>query len=238
MKRFAKWYWYTFEENPFPIIIGILVAFIALFFSCTIKYSTNETYYEIATQNMMTTNVKSDVDCLCSYPGCLNKAEKVVKSGNCAIEHDEDKAQKAVEMLLTIPNKAGFGIKTNNFTYRDKSTGVRIDNVTFIIPQADGSFRVENRKEYTETTHYGDAINATAVYLDGAYCNSHVNRAKEILCIELEDLFLHSFGYWLLDNMILSLIITVISVGISFGLYKLFERMVFPKATMPINQEQ
>lgn len=120
----------------------------------------------------------------CQLPICNNRATKKLSFRNY-----DTVVKGAYDKILAIDNSANLSIKTNSFTYAPDEKRYVYDSGVYIVPQGDGSFKLENRTYKYEYTTKGKASTTQYVDIYGYYCDEHAQASKITFMKEVKDQF-------------------------------------------------
>ena len=127
----------------------------------------------INTQNTNDYNFLHE-EILCQYPSCNNEAEKTITF----------KAFSSVDgykEVLGFANSADFNVRSDSFSYTPTKTQTHYDKGTYLVPQKDGSYKLENRTYKYEYETKGKTTHTSYVEISGDYCKEHYSEALSSL---------------------------------------------------------
>ena len=164
-------------------------------------------------------------DHTCFYPDCSKNAEEKCKTQSLYLHiYDE-----SLVLLEKLPNKANFKKCSDSFTYTEKEDHVVYDEGTYLVPQSDGSFKVDKRKDKYVVQVDGATNTMEYIYYEGMYCNEHAEIARNIWTEEVESVFITNNPDFYIRKygLVLVFLITpilMLPLLVCFGIYKLFAR--------------
>lgn len=130
----------------------------------------------------------------CYYPECNSQASYIVQTDSLydGIE-DVDEARK---LLAKMENKAGLISGADSFNYTEKIKQTYTEKGTYLVPQSDGSFKLENRKNDYEYYVNGDTKHVSFSQYSGCYCDEHYLIAQSTWNQEVKETFItKNFSY-------------------------------------------
>ena len=112
----------------------------------------------------------------CQYHDCTNTADAHIRLS----------VYSALKRVLSFDNNADLSVSTESFTYTPTEKRIGRDSATYLVPQGDGSYKVEKRSYLYEYETKGKSGTYTYVQFDGFYCGEHADTAKETLKQDLK----------------------------------------------------
>lgn len=192
---------YKYDLSDFVkvgVAIGIALAFISLIYWLiftftdstvyTFSYSEAKELYEESSVSFGEENYPS-----CDFPGCDETAYKKLYLDPMY----PDIVPKGIQVFSKMPNKAGFKFNPGSFTYTEKNEHTVYDEGTYLVPQGDGSFRIEVRKDKYVVHTKGATKTVSSITYEGNYCDTHLDEARRIWYEEIEEIFItKNIGYY------------------------------------------
>ena len=154
----------------------------------------------------------------CDFPGCNEKAHAKVYLDPLYT----DIVPEGIDLLSTIPNKAGFKIKTNSISYREKREETVYDKGAYLVPQGDGSFRIDVRNDKYVIEVDGESKTLESLSYEGFYCQAHSAEAEQIWLEEVDAVFknigyyIFNYGFWI---SFAAMPVAVLLGSVAFGIY-------------------
>ena len=180
------------------VAIGIALTFISLIYWLiftttdstiyTFTYKEAQELYEDSSIGLFETDYPQ-----CDFPECDSVAHKKLYLDPLF----SNIVPKGIEVFSNMPNKAGFKFCPDSFTYTEKNEHTVYDKGTYLVPQGDGSFRIEVKNDkYVVHTNGGTKTLSTISY-EGNYCDTHLDKARSIWYEEIEEIFkTKNVGYY------------------------------------------
>ena len=213
------------------ILIFLIVVTVILSFWWFVYSISNTTIYKVeyeAAQRLRSQKIISydgTPNGQCNYPECTQEAVERVYLEDVY----PDIMPKGVDLLMKLPNKAGFQLISDSFTYTEKKEHTIYDTNTYLIPQGDGRIRIETKtdKFIVHTNNGRKTVNY--ISYEGHYCSEHSAVAYSTWHTEVEETFItknpgyyfYEYGIW---ASFLLLGITAIWLGVC---YKAFWKKIF-----------
>ena len=178
--------------------IGVALAFCSLIYWViftvtdstvyTFTYERSKTLYEESSVGFQETDYPS-----CDFPGCDDVAYKRLYLDPMYT----DIVPKGIEVFSRMPNKAGFKFCPDSFSYTEKNEHTVYDTGTYLVPQNDGSFRIEVKNDKYVVHTNGATKTISTITYEGNYCDNHLSEARRIWCEEMDEIFkTKNFGYY------------------------------------------
>lgn len=123
----------------------------------------------------------NEADEVCQYPGCSNASQTKIELKEYRAFGWLDVCKK----VLAIENAADFNVISDSFTYAPDVKQTHYDEGTYLVPQGDGSLKVENRTYKYEYTTKGKSKTTEFVEVNGCYCADHAELARATLKKEI-----------------------------------------------------
>ncbi len=143
-------------------------------------------------------------DEVCQYEGCEEKADK--RFYNLIFS-------SAAEKVLQFENKANFTVEADSFSYTPTKKKVSVEKGTYLVPQGDGSLKVEKRTYLNEYEIAGSkSITTTKVQISGFYCEKHAKIAEEIFKQEMRTVMIENNPLHRICVTILPIVFAVIGI--------------------------
>ena len=200
---------YKYDLSDFVKVgaaIGIALAFISLIYWLiftvtdstvyTFTYDEAQELYEDSSVSFGETEYPS-----CDFPECDGVAYKKLYL-DPLYSHI---VPKGIEVFSKMPNKAGFKFCPGSFSYTEKNEHTVYDKGTYLVPQGDGSFRIEVRNDKYVVHTNGATKTVSTITYEGNYCDAHLSEARQIWYEEIEEIFktknvgyyYYEYGLWI-----------------------------------------
>ena len=150
---------------------------------------------------------------ICQYKECENKAER-------EIELTVNELSPGFGRVLGIKNEADFNVKTDSFSYTPTEKHVSVDRGTYLVPQGDGSLKVEKRTYLNEYETKGKTATYSYVDINGLYCEEHSEIAEKTLKQELKSVMVDKNPIHLVLMIILPLVVAIIGICVEVKIAK------------------
>ncbi len=163
----------------FPIFFFIMVGMVVFF----IGRSQTVDQYDIIARDIdrsfysyRTTSLHDDENC--QYPNCSDHATTEIEYKCFSDMYNE---------VAHIKNNANLSVESDSFSYSPEKKHTARDTANYLVPQGDGSYKVEKRTQTYEYTTKGKEREAHYVRFSGFYCSEHAGVAKTNLLPEIEE---------------------------------------------------
>jgi hypothetical protein len=146
----------------------------------------------------------------CQYPDCTNIANNRINLRyNTAVA-------SVYKKILKFENTAHFNVDTNSFSYAPDEKHIIREDVLYLVPESDGSYKIEIQAESHEYIDKGEPITIEYVEILGDYCFDHLDAAEDSLNSEIRAQFYSQNPvFWIMFVIIPAICLVIIIVTLS-----------------------
>lgn len=162
------------DEKGFLLCTVSMLVLIGMFIYFGISLTSGA--YDEITSGIRTHDVGYWEQEICQYHDCGNEAKKEISF----------RTYSNLNRVLNFDNNADFNVETDNFSYTPTEKHIGREKGTYLVPQGDGSLKVEKRTYLYEYETKGKTVTSTFAEVKGFYCEEHADIAIETLKQDLK----------------------------------------------------